>query len=110
MKAVELTMLACLAAGGAGAQGSRFVPIDPWDQIQTMVRGVNILGYDPVWRDPAKARFQERHFARIREGGFQAVRINLQAFSHMDAANRLDKRWFQTLDWASKTPWRTGWR
>ncbi len=98
----KLVTLACLAAGGAGAQTSGFVPIDPWDRIKTMVRGVNILGYDPLWRDFEKARFQERHFERIREGGFQTVRINLQAFSHMDAANRLDTAWFKTLDWAVK--------
>ena len=100
--ASKLVALACLAAGGAGAQSSGFVPIDPWDQIKTMVRGVNILGYDPLWRDFEKARLQERHFERIREGGFQTVRINLQAFSHMDAANRLDPAWFKTLDWAVK--------
>jgi endoglucanase len=98
----KLVALACLAAGGAGAQSSGFVPIDPWDQIKTMVRGVNILGYDPLWRDFEKARFQERHFERIREGGFRTVRINLQAFSHMDAGNRLDPAWFKTLDWAVK--------
>ena len=67
-----------------------------------MVRGVNIIGYDPLWRDFAKARFEERHFQRIRDGGFQTVRINLQAFSHMDAGNRLDPAWFKTLDWAVK--------
>ncbi|MGO9258726.1 MAG: glycoside hydrolase family 5 protein [Bryobacteraceae bacterium] len=98
----KLVALACLAAGGAGAQTSGFVPIDPWDRIKTMVRGVNILGYDPLWRDFEKARFQERHFGRIREGGFRTVRINLQAFSHMDSANRLDPAWFKTLDWAVK--------
>lgn len=92
--------VACLLAGAAAAQPSGFVPIDPSDQIHTMRRGVNIIGYDPLWRDFAKARFQERHFQRIREGGFQTVRIVLQAFSHMDADNRLDPTWFKTLDWA----------
>jgi endoglucanase len=91
-----------LVAGGAGAQPSGFVPIDPWDQIKTMVRGVNIIGYDPLWRDFEKARFQDRHFQRIHEGGFQTVRINLQAFSHMNSDNRLDPAWFKTLDWAVK--------
>lgn len=94
--------LACLLAGLAGAQPPRFVPVDPSDQIKTMTRGVNIIGYDPLWRDFAKARFQERHFRRIHEAGFQTVRINLQAFSHMDAGNRLDPTWFHTLDWAVK--------
>lgn len=63
-----------------------------------MRRGVNIIGYDPLWRDFEKATFKERHFQRIHEGGFQTVRINLQAFSHMSAENRLDPVWFKTLD------------
>jgi endoglucanase len=98
----RLLVLACLAAGGAGAQPAGFVPMDPWDQIKTMRRGVNIIGYDPLWRDFEKARFRERHFGRIHEGGFQTVRMNLQAFSHMDGQHRLDAAWFQTLDWAVK--------
>jgi len=73
--------------------------MDPFAQIKLMGRGVNILGYDPIWRDAAKARFKARHFRRIREGGFQTVRINLHAFSHMGAENRLDPAWFKTLDW-----------
>jgi endoglucanase len=96
----RLLALACLIAGAAGAQPSGFVPIEPWDQIKSMRRGVNIIGYDPLWRDFEKARFKERHFQRLRGGGFQTVRINLQAFSHMDAKNRLDSAWFKTLDWA----------
>jgi endoglucanase len=62
-------------------------------------RGVNILGYDPIWRDPAKARFQKRHFAEIRRGGFDFVRVNLQAFRHMDAQNRLSSAFLARLDW-----------
>ena len=68
-----------------------------------MGRGVNILGYDPIWRDATRAKFQERHFQRIHEGGFHTVRVNLQAFSHMDADNRLDPAWLKTLDWAVQT-------
>jgi len=64
-----------------------------------MQRGVNILGYDPIWQDPAKARFKDRHFQRIRESGFQTVRVNLHAFRHMDAGNRLEPAWLETLDW-----------
>src|SRR6185369_12366489 len=62
-------------------------------------RGINVLGYDPIWWKPAKARFQERHFAAIRAAGFQTIRVNLIAFKHMDAADQLDPRWLQTLDW-----------
>ena len=62
-------------------------------------RGVNIIGYDPLWSDPAKARFQERHFAEIRRGGFDFVRVNLFAFRHMDAENRISPAWLERLDW-----------
>lgn len=64
----------------------------------TLHRGVNILGYDPLWTDPARARFQPRHFAVIRAGGFDFVRVVLQAFAHMDADDRLDAKWLATLD------------
>ncbi len=68
------------------------------DQVKTMARGINVLGYDPLWKDPAQARFQMRHFKTIKDGGFDTVRVNLQAFSHMDADNRLDPAWLKTLD------------
>ncbi len=102
-KATRLLVLVCLTACGVGAQPPGFVPIDPWNQVRAMRRGVNIIGYDPLWHDFDKARFQERHFQRIHQGGFQTVRINLQAFSHMDAGNHLDPAWFKTLDWAVKS-------
>jgi endoglucanase len=62
-------------------------------------RGINILGYDPIWKDPAKARFQERHFREIRRGGFDFVRVNLFAFEHMDAQHNLSQAWLERLDW-----------
>src|SRR5690349_6824323 len=62
-------------------------------------RGVNIIGYDPIWEDASKARFQERHFGEIKRGGFDFVRVNLMAFRHMDAQNRLDPKWLERLDW-----------
>ena len=62
-------------------------------------RGVNVLGYDPIWQDPAKGRFQERHFAEIRRGGFDFVRVNLHAFRHMDERNRLSPAFLERLDW-----------
>lgn len=61
-------------------------------------RGVNIVGYDPIWTDPTKARFQPRHMQAIRDGGFDHVRFNLHAFAHMDAENRLSAVWFKQLD------------
>jgi endoglucanase len=76
--------------------------MDPFDQVVAMQRGVNIIGYDPLWENFDKARFHERHFQRIHEGGFQTIRVNLQAFSHMNAQNQLDPAWLKTLDWVVK--------
>jgi len=71
---------------------------------QKLGRGVNIIGYDPIWQDRAKARFKEGNFAKIREAGFTSVRINLHPFKQMDAANgwALKPSWLDTLDWAVK--------
>lgn len=69
-----------------------------WQTAAKLRRGVNIIGYDPLWSDPAKARFKTRHFAIIKQGGFDFVRVVLQSFKHMDAQNRLDPQWLATLD------------
>jgi endoglucanase len=93
--AAVLLMLAvtgCVSAGEPGAAGRDTAATD-------FRRGVNVLGYDPIWEDPARARFKERHFAEIRRGGFDFVRVNLHAFKHMDAQNRIDPRWLERLDW-----------
>ena len=104
-------MLAALATATAQPPQNSGVPaadttmhaVSPTDQVKKMTRGLNIIGYDPLWQDRAKARFQERHLRRIREGGFQTVRVNLHAFSHMNAANQLRPHWFKTLDWVVKS-------
>lgn len=97
----RLLALAALVACGP-VVGRLTAQIDPFDQVATMHRGVNIIGYDPLWKDSAKARFHERHFQLIQEAGFQTVRVNLQAFGHMGAQNRLDPVWLKTLDWVVK--------
>lgn len=89
-----------LTMAGLRARPQPFTPLDPFDQITEMGRGVNILGYDPIWNDFRRARFHQRHFRLIREGGFRTVRINLHAFRHMNDANQLSAAWFRTLDWA----------
>jgi endoglucanase len=98
----RLLSIAALVGGGLSAQPAGGTAIDPFDQIKQMGRGVNIIGYDPIWRSFEAARFKERHFQRIHDAGFQTIRINLQAFSHMDAANRIQPAWLTTLDWAVK--------
>jgi len=112
-KSLRLLSLAALAVGGLGAQPQAtpaktglapgFTPVDPFEQIKRMGRGVNIIGYDPLWNDFTKGRFKESHFARIHEGGFQTVRVNLQALRVMDQANQLNRAWLKTLDWVVKT-------
>lgn len=81
-----------LSAGGAVAE------ITPEAQVAQMKRGVNIIGYDPLWKNPAEARFQTHHMQVIRDGGFDTVRINLHAFQHMDARNQLSPQFLETLD------------
>jgi endoglucanase len=65
---------------------------------QPFHRGVNVLGYDPYWTDVKKRRFGWRHFTEIHRAGFDFVRLVLQAFSHMEAQNKLDASWLAKLD------------
>jgi endoglucanase len=92
--AAILMLLAALSVPAAAAtQGVATAPIK---------RGVNILGYDPIWENAARARFQQRHFAEIRAGGFDFVRVNLHAFRHMDEENKLSPEFLSRLDWVVK--------
>lgn len=74
-------------------------PLSAADQVAQMKRGVNIVGYDPLWQDAAKGRFKPRHFKIIKDGGFDTVRINLYGFRHMNEKLELAPQWFETLDW-----------
>jgi endoglucanase len=77
-------------------------PPDAFEQNRRLGRGVNIIGYDPLWRSRDQGRFQEKHFQLLKDAGFQSVRVNLHAFGHMDSAKdwALSPQWFETLDWA----------
>ncbi|HEY3814444.1 MAG TPA: glycoside hydrolase family 5 protein [Caulobacteraceae bacterium] len=86
-----------IAARGLDTDASP-APLDAYDQARAMGRGVNVLGYDPIWNDPQQGRFRPEHFRAIARGGFQTVRMNLQPWSHMDADERLDPQWLATLD------------
>lgn len=95
--ALVLTMLAsCTPVPVAVSPASDAVSLQASDQ--PFRRGVNVLGYDPYWTNSGERRFEWRHFAEIRRGGFDFVRVNLQAFGHMDSANRLDSAWLAKLD------------
>ncbi|WP_029913606.1 glycoside hydrolase family 5 protein [Caulobacter sp. UNC358MFTsu5.1] len=98
LKALAAALTACALLSSLAASPAAAREIPARDQVKAMTRGINVLGYDPIWKDPAKARFQMRHFKVIKDGGFDAVRLNLHAFSHMDADNRLDPAWLATLD------------
>ncbi len=80
------------------AFGEAFTPIDPADQVAAMHRGMNVLGYDPLWFDAAQARFKPEHFAKIKAAGFDNVRMVLHGFRHMDAQNVLDPAFLATVD------------
>ena len=73
-------------------------PLTPADQVRAMTRGVNIVGYDPLWRDASQARFKPRHFKILHDGGFNSVRIVLGAFRFMNDKYELPQSWFATLD------------
>lgn len=70
--------------------------------VERLGRGVNIIGYDPIWQDFDQGRFREKHFRLIREAGFDSVRINLHALQVMGPAPdyALPRAWLATLDWA----------
>ena len=74
-------------------------PLSAADQVARMKRGVNIVGYDPLWRDASKGRFKPRHLKIIKDGGFDTVRINLYGFRHMNEELELAPGWYATLDW-----------
>jgi hypothetical protein len=82
-RSLKLALACCAAllpvAGSAAPAGDAFAT------AARLHRGVNVLGYDPVWKDSARARFQPRHFATICKGGFDFIRLVLQAFDHRAA-------------------------
>jgi endoglucanase len=78
-----------------------FQHVDRFIQNQRLGRGVNILGYDPIWKSHSDARMKARHFRCIFEAGFNHVRINLHPFLFMGNAPRyeISPIWLETLDW-----------
>jgi endoglucanase len=87
-------------SGAAEADRSSSAP-DAFEQNRRLGRGVNVLGYDPIWHDRGRARFRAEHFRLIREAGFSHVRINLHPFrdARPDAGHKLSGAWLETLDW-----------
>src|SRR5271156_1463906 len=55
-------------------------------QSKMLGRGVNVLGYDPIWYSAGEARFKQSYFKMIHAGGFDTLRVNLNPFRHMGDA------------------------
>jgi hypothetical protein len=64
--------------------------VDAFTQNRRLGRGVNIIGYDPLWDSREQARMQDKHFRLISEAGFDHVRINMHPFKQ---AERLGWSW-----------------
>ncbi|MGZ7066529.1 MAG: hypothetical protein ACXVI6_09245, partial [Candidatus Aminicenantales bacterium] len=82
-----LGLLLVIGCTVLAAQAVPAAAVDPFDQVKRLGRGVNILGYDPIWDSFGQARFKDKHFKLIHDAGFQSVRINLHALQRMDAGN-----------------------
>jgi endoglucanase len=103
MKIVTALLIA-IFVGGLPLVRAQSGTVDAFEQNKRLGRGVNIIGYDPIWRSREQARFQARHFQLLKEAGFNSVRINLHPFHAMNSTNgwSLPDSWFEVLDWAVK--------
>ena len=95
-------MIAVLIGATLLADPSPVNARDAFQQNARLGRGVNIIGWDALWRDPSRGQFKDAHFKLIHEAGFQHVRINLHPLrdGQPDATGRLREGFFKTLDWA----------
>ncbi len=73
-----------------------------FEQNAKLGRGVNIIGYDPLWKDFSKARMKDKHFKMIKEAGFNNVRLVISSFkfSLKDSIFTINPDFFKTLDWS----------
>lgn len=92
---LQLALASAILAPPAFA--TQATPLALTQESQPFHRGVNVLGYDPYWNVGGQRRFEWRHFAEIHKAGFDFVRVNLQAFRHMDASGRLEPQWLAKL-------------
>ena len=103
-------LLALLLGHGHQAQAQTNSTPDAFTLNQRLGRGVNILGYDPIWRSREQARFKAEYFQQLKAAGFNSVRLNLHPFRFMEATNgwTLKASWLATLDWAVTEAQRQG--
>ncbi len=99
---VSLWVVALILCQSLRAETQTNAALDAFALNQKLGRGVNILGYDPIWRARERGRFKAEYFPKLKQAGFDSVRINLHAFRHMDATNgwALQAAWLEVLDWA----------
>ncbi|MBO3808921.1 MAG: hypothetical protein FGF50_04940, partial [Candidatus Brockarchaeota archaeon] len=73
------------------------IEMDVFNQNERLGRGVNILGYDQVWRNRSMGRMRSEHFRLIASVGFNSVRIALHPFRDeaMVKGNRLSEEWLE---------------
>jgi len=74
--------------------------LDAYEQNRRLGRGVNVLGYDPMWKFRSKARMRDKHLRLIKEAGFNNVRISLHPFRDAGERHKITDAWFEILDWA----------
>lgn len=104
MKNINLILISMLffanSAKGQQASTTNYA----FEQNKKMGRGVNIIGYDPIWNDMAKARMQPFHFKKIKEAGFDNVRVKISPFRFAmgDSNYTIKPSFFKTLDYIIK--------
>jgi endoglucanase len=114
MKALQIFLLIGATAIGAGnigrTEAQTNASADVFTLNQRLGRGVNILGYDPIWWSRERGRFKADYFQKLKAAGFNSVRLNLHPFRFMDATNgwTLKPSWLATLDWAVTEAQRQG--
>lgn len=100
LSCIPLLLVPCIPAPTAAAAAAPSAS-EAFEQNKRLGRGVNILGWDPAWRDLSKARFREEHLRLIHEAGFTGVRIVMYPFSDARRNDgKISAAWFATLDWA----------
>jgi endoglucanase len=75
---------------------------EAFQQSARLGRGINLLGWDVIWNNPARSQLNATHFKLIREAGFNHVRINLHPLrdGKPDARGQLRTEFFKIMDWA----------
>jgi hypothetical protein len=60
-----------------------------FEQNRRLGRGVNILGYDPVWRLPSRARMKDKHFALIKQADLTVYVSHCILFETMGSMRKI---------------------